>query len=318
MERRLPPLNALRAFESAARYLSLTRAAEELHVTPAAVSHQVKGLEAYLGVKLFRRANRALLLTDAGQACVPGLREGFDRLAEAMEAVRARDDSGPFTVTVPPSFGAKWLVTRLDRFTRKHPGYDVRLDASMHLVDLMREGVDIAVRYGTGQYEGMRVDCLMDEVVIPVCSPRLLEGNNPLQAPGDLCRHTLLHHTAPYQDDSYPDWRMWLQAAGVTSCDLGRGPTFSMASMAVEAAIDGQGVALVGHVLVADDIAAGRLIRPFDLSFPAHFAYYIVCPLITAERPRVVAFREWLLEEAELSRSQQAEPRRLSQSRGTQ
>ena len=305
MERRLPPLNALRAFEAAARHLSLTRAAEELHVTPAAVSHQVKGLEAYLGVKLFRRANRSLLLTDAGQACLPGLHEGFDRLAEAIEAVRARDESGPLTVTVPPSFGAKWLVTRLDRFRQKHPGYDVRLDASMRLVDMMREGVDIAVRYGAGHYEGMRVDCLLDEVAIPVCSPRLLEGADPLRVHEDLCRHTLLHHMAPYQDDNYPDWRMWLQAAGVSGCELGRGPTFSMASMAVEAAIDGQGVALVGDVLVADDIAAGRLVRPFQLSFPGHFAYYIVCPLITAERPRVVAFREWLLEEARMSRAQQ-------------
>ena len=304
MQRHLPPLNALRAFEAAARHLSLTRAAEELHVTPAAVSHQVKGLEDYLGVKLFRRANRSLLLTDAGQACLPGLHEGFDRLAEAMEAVRARDERGPFTVTVPPSFGAKWLVTRLDRFRHKHPGYDVRLDASMRLVDMMREGVDVAVRYGAGHYAGMRVDCLLDEVAIPVCSPRLLEGDNPLRVPGDLCRHTLLHHMAPYQDDNYPDWRMWLQAAGVSGCELSRGPTFSMASMAVEAAIAGQGVALVGDVLVADDIAAGRLVRPFQLSFPGHFAYYIVCPLVTAERPRVVAFREWLLEEARMSREQ--------------
>ena len=312
MERHLPPLNALRAFEAAARHLSLTRAAEELHVTPAAVSHQVKGLESYLGVKLFRRANRSLLLTDAGQACLPGLHEGFDRLAEAVEAVRARDESGPFTVSVPPSFGAKWLVTRLDRFTQKHPGYDVRLDASMRLVDLMREGVDIAVRYGAGHYEGMRVDRLMEEVAIPVCSPRLLQGDKPLRVPADLCKHTLLHHTASYQDDSYPDWRMWLQAAGVTSCDLARGPTFSMASMAVQAAIDGQGVALVGHVLVADDIAAGRLVRPFELSFPVHFAYYIVCPLITAERRRVVAFREWLLEEAQIGHDQQREPRSSS------
>lgn len=306
MERRLPPLNALRAFEAAARHLSLTRAAEELHVTPAAVSHQVKGLESYLGVKLFRRVNRSLLLTDAGQACLPGLHEGFDRLAEAMEAARAEDENGPFTVTVPPSFGAKWLVTRLDRFRQKHPGYDVRLDASMRLVDLLREGVDIAVRYGAGRYEGMRVDRLMDEVAIPVCSPRLLEGENPLREPADLCRHTLLHHTSSYQDDSYPDWRMWLQAAGVNTCDLSRGPTFSMASMAVEAAINGQGVALVGHVLVADDIAAGRLVRPFELSFPVLFAYYIVSPLVTAERPRVVAFREWLLEEAQLSGAQAA------------
>jgi LysR family glycine cleavage system transcriptional activator len=301
MERRLPPLNALRAFEAAARHLSLTRAAEELHVTPAAISHQVKGLESFLGVKLFRRANRSLRLTDAGQASLPGLREGFDRLAEAMEAVRAGDESGPFTVTVPPSFGAKWLVARLDRFTRRHPGYDVRLDASMRLVDLMREGVDIAVRYGAGEYPGMRVDRLMDEVAIPVCSPRLLEGDHPLRVPADLCGHTLLHHTVPSQDDKFPDWPMWLQAAGVKNCDLARGPTFSMASMAVEAAIEGQGVALVGDVLVTDDIAAGRLVRPFALSFPVNFAYYVVSPLVTVERPRVVAFREWLLEEARAS-----------------
>jgi LysR family glycine cleavage system transcriptional activator len=305
MDRRFPPLNALRAFEAAGRYLSLTRAAEELHVTPAAVSHQVKGLESYLGVKLFRRANRGLLLTDAGQACLPGLQEGFEHLAQAMEAVRNWDESAPFTVSVPPSFGAKWLVTRLDRFRHKHPGYDVRLDASMRLVDLTREGVDVAVRYGAGQYPGMRVDRLMDEVAIPVCSPRLLSGDPPLRVPADLCRHTLLHHTASYQDDSYPDWRMWLQAAGVGNCDLNRGPTFSMASMAVEAAIAGQGVALVGDVLVADDIAAGRLVRAFELSFPVLFAYYIVSPPASADRPRVVAFREWIQEEAQQSCSRQ-------------
>ncbi|NIM29328.1 MAG: transcriptional regulator GcvA [Gammaproteobacteria bacterium] len=306
MQRNLPPLNALRAFEAAARHLSITRAAEELHVTPAAVSHQVKGLEAYLGLALFKRANRSLRLTDAGQACLPGLREGFERLAAAMDALRAGDESGPLTVSVPPSFGAKWLVARLDRFRQANPGYDVRLDASMRLVDLAREGVDIAVRYGAGRYPGMRVDRLMDEVAVPVCSPRLLEGAAPLRVPADLCRHTLLHHTAPYQDHGYPDWRMWLQAAGVDGCDLSRGPTFSMASLAVQAAIDGQGVALVGDVLVADDIAAGRLVRPFALSFPVSFAYYVVCPLASAERPRVVAFREWLLEEARNSAARSA------------
>ena len=299
MERRLPPLNALRAFEAAARHLSLTRAAEELHVTPAAVSHQVKGLEDYLGVKLFRRMNRALLLTDAGQACLPGLRDGFDRLAEAIDAVRARDESRPLTVSVAPSFGAKWLVPRLDRFAQEHPDIDVRIDASMRLADLVREDVDIAVRYGPGGYEGVRVDPLMTEEVVPICSPRLLEGENALREPQDLCRHTLLHIINPGTEEAgHPDWRMWLRAAGVTDCDASRGPTFSMSSMAVQAAIEGQGVALVGNVLVADDIAAGRLVRPFELSFPVSFAYYILRPLASADRPRVVAFREWLLKEA--------------------
>jgi LysR family glycine cleavage system transcriptional activator len=298
MERHLPPLNALRAFEAAARYLSLTRAAEELHVTPAAVSHQVKALEDYLGVKLFRRMNRSLLLTDAGQACLPGLREGFDRLAEAVDAVRARDESRPLTVTVPPSFGAKWLVPRLDRFSQDHPGIDVRIDASMRVVDMVREDVDIAVRYGAGDYPGMRVDRLMDEEAFPVCSPRLLEGENALREPADLCNHTLLHLMGPAADAAgHPDWSMWLRAAGVSDCDASRGPTFSLSSMAVQAAVDGQGVALVGSVLVADDIAAGRLVRPFELSFPLGFAYYVVYPEANAESPRVVTFRDWLMAE---------------------
>lgn len=299
--RPLPPLNALRAFEAAARHLSLSKAAQELHVTPAAISHQVKGLEEYLGVKLFKRMNRALLLTDAGQACLPGLREGFDRLAEAVEAVHARDESQPLTVSVAPSFGAKWLVPRLYRFSRANPGIDVRIDASMRVVDLLREDVDVAVRYGPGNYPGMRVDLLMAETVAPVCSPRLMEGPDALREPGDLCRHTLLHLSdSGVGGDGYPDWRMWLQAAGVTDCDGGRGPTFSLASLAVQSAVDGQGVALVGHALVGDDIAAGRLIEPFELTIPLRFAYYVVSPVATADNPRTAAFRDWLLHEAAL------------------
>ena len=296
-EARLPPLNALRAFEAAGRHLSFSRAADELHVTPAAVSHQIKALEAFLGVKLFRRRHRALLLTDAGQACLPGLREGFDRLAEAVEAARLDSTGRALTVSVAPSFGAKWLVPRLDHFTTAHPGIDVRIDASTRLADPLREDIDLCIRYGPGNYPGLHVECLLAEEVVPVCSPALLEGPEALQAPADLCRHTLLHVDRPVGDDSHPDWPMWLAAAGVDNCDASRGSRFTMASMAVEAAIAGQGVALAGSVLVADDIAAGRLLRPFELRFPVKFAYYLVGVEATWEQPRIVAFREWLRSE---------------------
>ncbi len=298
MDTRLPPLNALRAFEAAGRHLSFTRAAEELHVTPAAVSHQIKALEDYLGVKLFRRSNRALLLTDAGQACLPALRAGFERLAESVEAARLQSAHRALTVSVAPSFGAKWLVPRLDRFYAAHPGTDVRVDASTRLVDPLREEIDLCIRYGPGSYPGLHVECLLAEAVVPVCSPRLLKGPNALRTPEDLCRQTLLHVDTPIGDDSYPDWAMWLAAAGVRDCDAERGPRFSMASMAVQAAIAGQGVALAGSVLVDDDVAAGRLVKPFELRFPVKFAYYVVCPEATAEQPRIVAFRQWLRAEA--------------------
>jgi len=294
----LPPLNALRAFEAAGRHLSLTRAAEELNVTPAAVSHQIKALEAYLGVPLFHRRNRALLLTDAGQICLPGLRQGFEHLAEAVDAARGQIADRPLTVSVAPSFGAKWLVPRLDRFTAAHPGLDVRLDASTRLADPLREDIDVCIRYGPGNYPGLHVECLMAEEVVPVCSPALLKGPDGLRAPTDLCKHVLLHVDAPIGDNNLPDWPMWLAAAGVTNCDVSRGPRFTMASMAVQVAIAGQGVALAGSVLVADDIAAGHLVKPFELSFPTKFSYYVVCSPATAEQTRVVAFREWLRTEA--------------------
>ncbi|MFQ5993919.1 MAG: transcriptional regulator GcvA [Acidiferrobacterales bacterium] len=298
MIHRLPPLNALRAFAAAGRHLSFSRAAQELHVTPAAVSHQIKALEDYLGVSLFQRLNKALRLTEAGQACLPGVREGFERLSDAVEAVKAREAQRPLTVSVAPSFAAKWLVPRLDRFRESHPGIDVRIDATHRLVDLAREDVDFGIRYGTGQYPGMHVERLLAEEVFPVCSPRLLHRAHPLRLPADLRWHTLLHVARPVHDEMEPDWRMWLHAAGVDNVDAARGPQFSIASMAVQAAIEGQGVALAGRVLVTDDLVAGRLVRPFDLGFPVSFAYYLVCPTAGAEKQRVIAFREWLISEA--------------------
>ncbi len=297
MARRLPPLNALRAFEAAARHLSFTRAADELNVTQAAISHQVKGLEERLGIALFRRLNRALLLTDAGQAYLPAIHDAFDRIAEATARLTAHDRAGVLTVSVLPSFAAKWLVPRLGRFRDAHPDIDVHIAPSDRLTDFAREDVDLAIRYGKGEWPGLRADRMLTEEIFPVCSPRLLEGPHRLRTPADLRRHTLLH------DDMRIDWRLWLLAAGVDGVDASRGPSFTDSSMVIQAAVGGQGVALGRSALAAADLAAERLVKPFDISLPAAMAYYVVCPVATAGHPKIAAFREWVIAEADAARS---------------
>ncbi len=301
MVRPLPPLNALRAFESAGRHLSFTKAAAELNVTPAAIGHQVKALEELLEVPLFRRLTRALRLTDAGQAALPTLRQGFDKLAQGVEQMGAQRESRTLTISVSPSFGAMWLVPRLERFRSRHPDIEIRIDGTDRRVDLARGDADVALRYGPGGYNGVRVDWLFGQVNTPVCSPALLSGEHPLRQPDDLRHHTLLHID---WKDAEASWRMWLLAAGLHDIDPTRGPRFTMENMAVQAAIDGHGVALVGDMLVADDLAAGRLVRPFDpsLSTPLTFSYYLLSAKDSAEQPKVEAFRDWLLEEARASR----------------
>ncbi|MCG8695193.1 MAG: transcriptional regulator GcvA, partial [Minwuiales bacterium] len=297
MARPLPPLNALRAFESAGRHLSFTKAAAELNVTPAAVSHQVKALEELLGVPLFRRLTRALRLTDAGRAALPTLSQGFDTLAQGVEQVRAHSESGVLTVSVSPSFGAMWLVPRLERFRIRHPDIEIRIDGTDRLVDLARDDADVALRYGPGGYKGVRVDWLFSQVNTPVCSPVLLSGEHPLRRPDDLRHHTLLHID---WKDAEASWRMWLLAAGLHDIDPTRGPRYTMESMAVQAALDGHGVALVGDMLVADHLESGRLVRPFDpsLSTPLSFAYYLLSAQSSAAQPKVAAVRDWPLVEA--------------------
>ncbi len=293
MSRKLPPLNALRAFESAARHLSFTRAAEELHVTQAAISHQVKSLEDYLGIKLFRRFNRSLLLTDEGQGFLPGLTKAFDLLDESTRRLAKKDAGGALTVSVLPSFAARWLVARLGRFRRAHPEVDLRIDPNAGLADFAHGDVDIGIRYGKGNYPGLHAVRLMAEDIFPVCSPALMEGEHPLKHPEDLAHHTLLH------DDGHGDWRTWLLANEVENVDPNRGTVFTDSSMLVEAAKRGQGVALARSVLAGDELEAGTLVRPFgDQSVPAEYAYYIVCPEDTANLPKIKAFREWLLKEA--------------------
>ena len=289
---RLPSLKGLRAFEAAGRYLSFTRAAEELHVTQAAVSHQIKALETQLGVRLFRRAPRGLLLTDAGQAYLAEVREAFRRLAQATDHLLARDVAGVLTVSVLPSFAARWLVPRLPRFSARHPEIDLRIATDDRTVDFNRENVDVALRYGRGDYLGLQADHFLSEEVFPVCSPALLRKKHPLREPADLKYHTLLH------DDLPTTWAMWLKVAGAAEVDPTRGPRFTDSSMVIQAAVGGQGVALGRSALAADDLAAGRLVRPFPLSLPADSAYYIVYPPHTANRPKIAAFRAWLLAES--------------------
>ncbi len=296
--RRLPPMNALRAFEAAARHLSFTKAAAELNVTAAAVGQQVKLLEDRLARPLFHRLHRALALTEAGQAVLPGLRDGFDRLAAALEAIDQAVEGGVLTVSVAPSFASKWLVPRLDRFQARRPEIDVHLSASMAVVDFSDGALDAAIRYGSGRYEGLFVERVIGENVVPVCSPQLLEGPNPIRAPGDLRHHALLHDASPDNDPSCPDWRMWLRASGVGDIDAQRGPRFNQSSMVIEAAVSGRGVGLAKRTLAQDDIQSGRLVCPFEGIQPLAFAYWFVCPRHKAELRRVRLFRDWLRAEA--------------------
>ncbi len=293
---RLPPLNALRAFTVAARHGSLSRAAEELHVTPAAVSHQVKALEDQLDIALFIRGHRSLTLTEAGRALLPGLQAGFEQLAEAVARLHALRSDRPLTVSANMSFCGKWLIPHLDRFRRLHPDIDIRLDASNELTDFATDGVDVAIRYGGGAYPGLASHRLWPAQVFPVCSPRLPTPERPLAKPEDLRHHTLLHADWFAHSVAWPDWRMWLKSAGVANVDGSRGLQFNQTAHAIQAAVEGHGVALASSLLVADDLAAGRLVRPFELTVDVDFTFYLVYPRARAEDPKVVAFRDWLLD----------------------
>jgi len=290
--RRLPSLNALRAFEAAARHESFTRAAEELHVTQGAVSHQVKALERELGLPLFHRERQGLRLTEPGRSYLEVARDAFDRLSLGTERLLQRHRSGVLTVSVSPNFAAKWLVHRLGGFAERYPEIDLRVSATLQHIDFAREDVDLAVRHGEGNWPGMAVTRLTSEALFPVCSPRLLEQGPPLRQPADLRRHSLLHL------DDRRDWLKWLQAAGVQGVELGRGPVFNQASLALDAALDSQGVALARTALAARDLIAGRLVRPFGPTLPVDYGYWIVCPAATVALPKIATFHDWLLAEA--------------------
>jgi LysR family glycine cleavage system transcriptional activator len=293
----LPSLNALRAFEAAARHESFTKAAEDLCVTQGAVSHQVKALEAELGVSLFHRERQRLAITEAGRFYLEVVRDAFDRVALGTERLLYRHAAGVLTVSVSPNFATKWLVHRLGRFAEAHPEIDLRVSASLADVDFAREDVDLAIRHGEGNWPSLDLTRLCTEQLFPVCSPKLLEGPDALREPADLRRHTLLHLDSRHLE-SRKDWMKWLNAAGVTDADVEHGPIFNQASMGIDAAVNGQGVALARTALAAWDLIGGRLIEPFRLRLPLSYAYWIACPKATAELPKIVAFRRWLLAEA--------------------
>lgn len=289
MKRRLPPLSALRAFEAAGRHLSFTRAADELSVTQAAVSHQVKALEDWFGRPLFRRRNRQVFLTEMGQSYLPAVTTALDGLDEATRRLMRQDNGGRLTVSVLASFATTWLVSRLAEFRELQPDIDVHLIVEDRLADFSRDDVDAAIRYGRGDWPGLTVIKILSEEMYPVCSPSLLKGPKPLNTPTDLRHHTLLH------DDMQMDWRIWLTAAGIQGVDWSRGPGYSNSALVIQAALGGQGIALGRSPLVRADLDAGRLVRPFDFTLPSEYGFYLVYPEASASQPKIVAFSEWLL-----------------------
>lgn len=292
MTARLPSLNGLRAFEAAARHLSFTQAASELNVTQTAISHQIKRLEEELGIPLFIRQNRALTLTPQAKDYLPGIRAAFNDLRLATDRLLRKDDDHVLTVSTLASLAAKWLLPRLSAFQEAHLGIDVRITTSTSLVDFQRDDVDAAIRYGRGQWAGLRSDWLMADELFPVCSPELLKGSKPLKCPEDLKNHTLLH-TSNFNSD---DWRLWLTAAGQPS-DISKQPglTFDLMFMTVQAAIDGLGVAMGRIAYVQEDIARGRLVVPFKIKLPVDAGFYLVSPAGRTDPPKLAAFRKWLV-----------------------
>ena len=291
MRRRLPPLNALRAFEAGAHYLSFTRAAEDLSVTQTAISHQVRALEDWLGRRLFRRAGRRLALTPAGRAMLPVVAEALDGIAAVTERVRSEPGRTTLTLSVTPTFGARWLAERLGRFWREHPDVDLRLHHSVHLVDLAREEVDAAVRWGRGDWPGLHTVRLMRASAAPMCSPALAAADPPIRVPGDLRHHVLLH------EKDYQEWTEWLAARGVRGVDGQRGPLMDSSAALLRAAVGGDGVLMGVPALLADEIAAGRLVVLFEADPDPALAYYFACLPSALERREVSAFRDFLLAE---------------------
>jgi LysR family glycine cleavage system transcriptional activator len=294
MTRKLAHLNALRALEAVARHLSFAKASRELSVTSGALSQQVKLLEDYYGVLLFRRHNRRISLTDEAAAILPDLEAGFDRLAAAVVKLQSHGGGGMITVTAPPTLALKWLVQRLGDFQARHPGIEVNLDSTDRVVELRREGVDLAIRYGRGVYPGLEVEKLADETLTPACAPQYLARLN-LKTPQDLARATLIHDRTLVDHPSFPSWATWLASAGVTGGASPNALHFSSSVTAIQAAVDGHGVVLARNLTVAEEVAAGRLVTPFPEIQGQGWAYYLVYPAEAMSLRKVVAFRDWLV-----------------------
>jgi LysR family glycine cleavage system transcriptional activator len=291
-------LNSLRAFEVVSRHESFRAAAEELHVTAAAVSQQVKTLEDHLDRKLLRRRSGGYTLTADALAGLPQLRDGFEQLSSAV-ATMSSGGQRVLTVSAVPSLAAEWLVPRLHRFRDQHPELDVLLHASRELVDLGHSRVDLGIRYGSGSYPGMIAERLFDDEIFPVYSPRLLKDRGPIRKPADLRGQPLIHTDWTPDSGHWPGWTDWVRAAGVTGVNVNKGLRFSDGALALQAAVNGQGVALGSRALALEHLSAGRLVRPFKLSLVTDFAYYVACAKARAGEPDLLAFRRWLLAEAQ-------------------
>jgi LysR family glycine cleavage system transcriptional activator len=298
MAKLLPPLNSLRAFEATARHLSFSRAAEELAVTPAALSHQVAGLEAFLGERLFNRSARTIALTPAGETLYPGLSAAFAQIRQSVERVMETGDGQILVVSAPPGFTAKWLVPRLHRFLTAHPELDVRVSASLTLASFAGDGIDVAIRNAAGPFPGLWSRKFLEIETLPVVTPRLIEQYGPLETPDDLVRFPIIHDDSLGRMFGLPTWIDWLRAAGAEHIDLGRGLHFSSADHAIEAALEGAGVLLAPKSLALDDVRLGRLVFPFSLSLRSERSFHIVCPEGHESRPKIAAFCAWILEEA--------------------
>ena len=298
MANRLPPLNALRAFEASGRQLSFTKAAEELFVTQAAISHQIKALEEHLGLKLFMRKNRSLLLTEEGQSYFLDIKDIFTALHDATEKLLARGDKGSITVSLPPSFAIQWLVPRLQAFNLLHSDIDVRIKAVDKSDNSLTEDVDIAIYYGRGRWANLHADQLHTEYLVPVCSPLLLNGTKPLNVLSDLTQHTLLH------DTSRRDWKRWFKHIDVRGINVNHGPIFSHSTMVLQAAIHGQGIALTNSVLAKPDIDAGRLVCPFNEVLISKNSFYLVCRENQLDIGKIAAFRDWVLDTVEMEQDE--------------
>jgi LysR family glycine cleavage system transcriptional activator len=302
-----PPLKAVRYFESAARHLSFSKAAEELNVTHSAISHQIKALEEWVGQPLFERGGRTLRLTESGRQFLPPVRAAFQQLAEAAADLRQSCQGGPLTVSVLPSLASIWLVPRLYDFRAKHPEIEVRISATDRIEQIGQGGIDIAVRYGRGRWPGVESELLLHDDLFPICSPAMVNGDPPIREPRDLTYFNLLSDST-WEAPQFDFWRQWFERAGVSGMELKSGFSFNYSNLLIRAAVDGLGIALGNTILAGDDLKAGRLVKPFDISVSLDTGYYVVYARDALKRAKIHAFRDWLMEQVAPYRQPAAEP----------
>jgi LysR family glycine cleavage system transcriptional activator len=296
MPKPLPPLSSLRSFEAVARQLSFSKAAEELHITPGAVSQQIRSLEELLGTKLFDRTKRWVALTEVGTRMLPDIQAGLGILSRAISTKAMPISERSLTISVAPSFASKWLLPRLPSFHDQHPDIELRISATVGLADFNRDRVDLAIRLGHGNYPGLYAEPLFAEALTPLCSPELLKREGRLKKPDELRTHRLIHDTSIPGDGEHSAWERWLALAGARGVSAHRGARFTLAELAMQAAIDGGGVVLGRIVLAEGDMAAGRLVQPFKIVLPLDVSYFLVRSGATAPREEMLCFRTWLFD----------------------